>query len=343
MPEFTNATDKLKLVEPIVFANYVRQQQTATNRLLTSGILATDPLIQGQMLNGGTYVTIPSLTRLDGDVQTWNDQTDITVDHIDSYTAIAPQLYQAKAFGYTDFGQLTTGAPVAEQIAGQFASYWNIQDNKLLIAVLKNTFLNADLQTAKSYGMATPAELKPGDFIAALTRMGDVANPQLTKIVVNSAVVGAMREQNLIETVQPSNGGAPISYYNSIEIVEDDAIVVNADGTTDAYIISSGAVAYGFANPTDSYEVKRDELGNGGQTAIINRRTQAMQVKGTSFIDPTKVAGLSYATFNDATASLTNLVGDPREIGLVDYRFKIDPKFVVAGINAPKTSTAPKA
>ncbi|OAU74636.1 capsid protein, partial [Lacticaseibacillus rhamnosus] len=198
MPEFSGATAKLNLVEPKVFADYVLEQQTATNRLLSSGILTTDPIIQAQLLKGGTYVTIPTLQSLSGEAQTWNDTSDITVGNVDSYSAIAPQMYQAKAFGYTDFGQLSTGAPVAEQIAGQFASFWNIQDNKLLIAVLKNAFLNADLQAVKAYGMGTPAPLAAGDFIAALSRMGDVASPQLTKIVLNSAAVGAMRDQNLI-------------------------------------------------------------------------------------------------------------------------------------------------
>ena len=135
MPEFSGATAKLNLVEPKVFADYVLEQQTATNRLLSSGILTTDPIIQAQLLKGGTYVTIPTLQSLSGEAQTWNDTSDITVGNVDSYSAIAPQMYQAKAFGYTDFGQLSTGAPVAEQIAGQFASFWNIQDNKLLIAV----------------------------------------------------------------------------------------------------------------------------------------------------------------------------------------------------------------
>ena len=336
MPEFSGATAKLNLVEPKVFADYVLEQQTATNRLLSSGILTTDPIIQAQLLKGGTYVTIPTLQSFSGEAQTWNDTSDITVGNVDSYSAIAPQMYQAKAFGYTDFGQLSTGAPVAEQIAGQFASFWNIQDNKLLIAVLKNAFLNAGLQAVKAYGMGTPAPLAAGDFIAALSRMGDVSSPQLTKIVLNSAAVGAMRDQNLINTIQPSNGGTPISYYNGIEIVEDDALPVAADGTTDAFIIANGAVAYGLANPENSYEVKRDSLGNGGQTAVINRRTLAMQIAGTSFTDVTKVAGLGYSAINASATSMYDLVGDPRNIGVVDYRFTIDKKFVVAGINTPK-------
>ena len=91
MPEFSGATAKLNLVEPKVFADYVLEQQTATNRLLSSGILTTDPIIQAQLLKGGTYVTIPTLQSLSGEAQTWNDTSDITVGNVDSYSAIAPQ------------------------------------------------------------------------------------------------------------------------------------------------------------------------------------------------------------------------------------------------------------
>lgn len=336
MPQFTGATAKLDLVEPVIFTDYLKQQQTATNRFLSSGVLVTDPIIQAQLLKGGTYVTIPSIAPLDGEVQTWNDTSDIDVDSVNSYTALAPQLYQAKAFGYTDFGQLTTGAPVAEQIASQFAKFWNIKDNALLLAVLKNTFLDTELQAAKGFGFGTPETLSAGNFIAAIGRMGDVASPQLTKIVVNSAVVSAMREQDLIETIQPSVGGAPISYYNKCEIIEDDSLPVAEDGTTDAFIISNGAIAYGLAYPANSYEPVRDARGNGGQTAVINRRTLAMQLKGTSFTDVKNVADLSYKKINESETSMYKVVDDYRGVGVVDYRFKIDPKFIVPGVNSPK-------
>lgn len=338
MPQFTGATQKSDLIEPVVFTDYITEQQTATNRLYSSGILTTDPILQAQLLQGGLFVTIPELTALDGgDPQEWNDTSDIKVEATGTEQKQAPKLYQAKAFGYTDFGQLTTGAPVAAQVASQFAGYWNIQDNRLLGAVLANSFLNADLQAAKAYGFATPAELKPGDFLAALARMGDVTNPTLTKIVVNSAVVLAMREQNLIETVQPSTGGAPISYYNNIELVEDDSIAVAADGTTDAYITAAGAVGFAKANPDNAVEQVRDATGNGGQDAIINRRVLAMQVRGMSFDEATTNAqGLTYTKIAEASSSMYSLVGDPRNVGIVDYRFKIDTKFVVPGINSPK-------
>lgn len=341
MSQFEGATKKLALIEPEVFGNYVTQQQNATNRFLSSGILQTDPIIQQRLLQGGTSITIPNLKPLDADVQDWNDGKDIDVNGTSSYTAVAPQIYQAQSFGYTDFSTLTTGAPVAEQIASQFAQYWNVKDNQLLIKVLENTFKDAELQAAKGYGIGNAQALSAGDFLAALSRMGDVANPQLSKIVVNSATVLAMRAQNLIETVQPSDGGAPINYYNGLELVTDDAIPLNEDGSTTAYIISNGAVAYGLATPANGFEVTRDALGNGGQTAVINRRTLAMQLKGTSFTGD--IAGFGINALNNANASLFKVVDDPRNIGVVKYDFKVDTKFVAGGINTPKKKTAAKA
>ena len=54
MPEFSGATAKLNLVEPKVFADYVLEQQTATNRLLSSGILTT-AIAQGRDLCNYSY------------------------------------------------------------------------------------------------------------------------------------------------------------------------------------------------------------------------------------------------------------------------------------------------
>ena len=337
MAQFTGATDKSLLIEPKVFSDYVIEQQTETNRLYKSGILVMDPFIQAQLTQGGTYVDIPELAALEGDAQPWNDTDDISVQSTSSFHAVAPKIYQAKAFGYKDFAKLTTGAPLADQIGNQFAGFWDIECNKLIIAVLKNAFLNADLATAKSYGLDTPAELSPADFLAAKSRMGDVDQPQLVKIIVNSAVISAMEEQNLISFIQPSQAAAPIAYYNQLEIVADDAIPVAVDGTTDAYLVANGALAHGLTGaPDNAYEVQRDALGQGGQTAIINRRIVAIQLKNTTFSDPTKVPGLSTAVISGATTSLYAPVGNPRNIGVVDYRFKIDPKFIVKGINSPK-------
>lgn len=336
MPEFEGATTKANLIEPTVFADYIIEKSTATNRLLTSGILANDPLIQAQLLQGGTFITIPAMVPLDAPVQAWSDSKDIKVNDVTAESSTAVKMYQTQAFGYTDFGELTTGSPVAEVIAGQFSNYWNIQDNKLVGALLANAFLNADLLEAKSFGVATPAALSAGNFLAAISRMGDVASPALVKLVVNSATKGAMREQNLIDEIQPSVGGVTISTYNGMEIVTDDAISLATDGTTDAYIIANGAVGYGLASPNNAVETKRDALGKGGQNAVINRRLLAMQLKGTGFADTAKVPGLGIETYTDAVESLFSITGDPRNIGVVDYRFKIDPKFVVGGINSPK-------
>jgi hypothetical protein len=340
MPQFNGTTAKSNLIEPTVFLDYIIEQTTKTNRLLTSGILTSDAFIGSQLLAGGTFATLPAINTLSGKPQVYSDTSDIKVNHQTTSSAQAPKVYQAQAFGTTDFGRLSTGAPDYEAIGQGFAQYWAEQDNQFLIAVLNNTFLNADLQEVKGYGIAKPAELSAGDFLAAIARMGDVAVPSLTKIVVNSGTVMAMRAANLIDTIQSSIGGESINTYNGIQLVTDDAIEIKADGTTTAYITGNGSVGYALASPQNAVENTRDALGNGGQDAIINRRVLAMQLKGTSFNDVTKVVGLSADTFTGSATSLFNVVGDPRNIATVKYDFKIDPKFYVPGINAEKVEPA---
>jgi len=345
MAEITNATSLTALIEPVVFDQYVTEQVTNTNNLIQSGILGNDPILAGRLLAASRSVQLPYLNDLTGNAQEWNDETDITTESLTSGQNEAMKLYQDKSYAATDFGQLISGAPVIQQIVTRFTKFWVRQDMRQLLAVLETTFRNTDVATAKTFGVGTEADLSAGNFLAALSRMGDVSTPALNKIAVNSAAYFEMRKLNLIDDLQPSVGGAPIASYNGMQIVQDDDIPVNADGTTAAYIFAPGAVAYATATPANGIVVARDEFKNGGEEAIIQKRVATMQVNGTT-IDNSVVADAKdyQAKLFDGTSDVFKVANDVRKLGVVKYSFKVAPEFVVTGINSPKAaaSTAPK-
>ena len=344
MPQFDGATFLGQLVVPELWAQYINNDSTQTNRLLTSGIITSDDEMGVHLQDPGQLMNIPVLNDLDGDPQDWNDTDDIKVESITSDQHNAIKMYQAKAFGQTDFGQQVSGAPVAARVASRFSNYWNNQDERFILALLKNAFLLDDMLEAKSYGFDTPKDLSAGDYLAALARMGDVATPSLNRINANSATILAMREQNLISDVQPSVGGTDIQTYNGIPITEDDSIELEADGTTTMYINAPGAIRYSTAPASkNAVEVVRDALGKGGQDALINRRIVSMHVNGLGWDVTTPYAGMTVNKLEDATKACYKLVSDPRNIGVVAYKFKIDPKYVVTKINTKASKETPKA
>lgn len=341
MPQFEGSTFLGQLVVPEIWAKYINNDSTKTNRLLTSGAITNDDVMGSHLAEAGRLMNIPVLNDLDGDPQDWNDKDDIKVNAVDSSQHNAIKFFQAQAFGQSDFGQQVSGANVQGRITSRFSSYWNRQDERLILALLNNAYLVPDMLEAKSYGFTTPKDLSAGDFLAALARMGDVTNPSLTRLVVNSATVMAMREQNLISEVQPSVAGLDIQTYNNIPIVQDDDIELADDGTTTMYIMSDGAVRYSTAPASfNGVEVTRDALGHGGQSAIINRRIVSMHVNGLGYDVTKPYEGLTVNKLEAATDPYYKLVTDPRNIGTVAYKFKVDPKYVVPKINSKKKATA---
>lgn len=331
---FDGATFLGDLVVPEVWAAYITKDSTKTNRLLNAGVISQDDILGSRLTEHGQYITIPVINDLYGEPQVWNDTSDIQVSSLTTSEHNAIKFYQAKAYGETDFGQLVSGVNVAQRVASRFSNYWNRQDERLILALLHNAFLISDMKEAKGYNIGNPQELNAGDFIAAMTRMGDVSDPTITRLLMNSAVVGAMKEKDLIDTVEPSQVGTSLRTYNGIPIVTDDQIPINADGTTRIYAVSNGAVRYSTtAAPDHGVEVDRNAMHNGGQTALINRRIVAMHLNGLGF-DMTKFkpSNMSVTDF-EGTTPMYELVSDIRNIGAIAYEFKIDPKFVVKGVH----------
>lgn len=342
MAIFTGSTALSNLITPKVFLAYLQRQSSATNRLINSNLTTQDPIVEAQLLQQAQFYTTPLINDLSGVAQQWNDTSDITVNSLSSGTNLGVKLYQAKAFGQTDFGTLVTGAPTAATIASRFTAYWNRQDERLMIATLINTFLDANLNDAKSYGLGSEAELSAGGLINAIARLGDLANPQTTTVVVNSAAYQMMRKLNLVDTnILQSDAGAPIATYQGMQILQDDAIPADSTtGITSMYIAGQGAICNCSANPENAVEVQRDATGNGGQEAVVNRRIKCIQVMNTSFKDATKAASYSLAALEAANSAATPTgfwelgSNDPRNVNIVRYSFTIDKDLIVSGINS---------
>lgn len=325
--KFTSLAD---MIVPEVFANYVMNLSTKTNRLIQSGILTNDPSLGGQLLAPGDFVNMPFINDIADadDPQPWTDTNDIAVEGLSSGKQLAFKFRQAKAFGYTDISSLVSGAPVQQVIAQRFAPYWNFQDQKILNHILKGVFSNTDIATAKSF--TDTDTFGPKGFLAAIGRLGDLQDSTFNKIAVNSATYAEMKAQQMIETVQPANAVTPINTYNGMAIVVDDDLPITGDGVSTSYVFGNGSVGYSVASPSDAVETERQARTQGGRTNVINRRVVTTHVLGTSVAKSFVPAGqtVTYAELEkgDTWASIV----DPRNIKIVQYNAKLDKEFIPA-------------
>ncbi len=329
----TNLKD---LIIPEVFDNWVQNDSTKTNNLVNSGILTPDPDLGGRLMDAGTKVTIPFINDLEGNADNWTDDEDIEVSNLTSGSQVGMKFYQAKAFGQTDISTLISGAPVSERIGSRFSNFWNTCDETMLLAVLNGAFQVDDVANAKILDLTTKsptnAEFSAKGFIAALGLMGDQPENLLTGISVNSATYAMMKSQNLIDTIQPSNGGNPINVYNGKQVVIDDAIPVEKSGsksTSVAYLFGTGAVRY--SSQLYGTKVVDEPLKKGGRESVVQKRVGCIHPVGIS-IDPTFVPDKpNFPTPDDfkKKAAWTLPEGmDVRNVRLVQYKFQLDPLFV---------------
>lgn len=335
-----NPTNFSNLIEPTVFLDWIYRQNTQTNRFVQSGVLKNDPVLGGRLLQPGRSVEIPAMNDLSGDADEWNDTNDIQTNGVDSAMEYGIKMYQSKSFGNTDWGDLISGASTQQQIANRFGNWWTRQDTKILLDTVKATFNNTDIATAKTYGVGSEKELSASDFVKALARMGDVMDNTLSTLVVNSAAYSEMREQQLIEYLQPAGAATPIATYQGMSIIQDDSIPVASDGTTYALIFGPGAIDYATATPTNGLVVQRDEFQKGGMVAIIQKRVVTCHVAGTD-VDLTQTKPDTYlADLAAGTKPLFQVSYDPRNIQLVKYGFKVGTDYVVPTINSPKAKAS---
>lgn len=329
------------LIEPTVFLDWITRADSKTNRFIQSGVLANDSALAGRLLQPGRVLEIPALNDLTGTPEEWNDSTDIKTNGLTSGMEYDIKMYEDHSFGASDWGDLVSGAPTLQQISARFGHFWSNWETKVVLATVQSAFLNADIATAKSFGVGAEKELSPQDFVKSLARMGDTMDNTLSTVVVNSAAYSEMRAQNLIEYVTPSNGGVPIATYQGMSIIQDDQIPVASDGTTYALIYGPGAIQYANATPANGLVAVRDEMAAGGLQAVIQKRVSTCHIAGTNVDLSQTNADTFRADLLAGTKSLfvVSNNSDPRHIQIVKYGFKVGTDYVVPKINTDAKPT----
>lgn len=338
----TDLTKLKDLEEPQVWNDYFYEKSSETNKFIKSGIITNDTILGPRLLAPGRMIELPYLNDLDGTPEEWNDENDIKTSSLTSGVSEAIKLYEDKAYGATDFGQLISGANVTGQIQDRFADWWLRLDNQRLIQVLKAMFANPAIAAAKSVDIGSEKAFKVATMLQALSRIGDVGE-NIKTVVVNSAVAYYWQAEDIIPSVQPSNG-KPIVTYNGLQVVTDDSIPLQDNGATIIYMFGSGAVSYASQLPNDGVKVVRDEFKNGGTTSIINKRITTMQPVGTS-VDTSITDVVKYRADLLAGKPVFKPTNDLRKINIVAYGCTIPSDYGVktAAPSSPQAPTTPKS
>lgn len=332
----TTLTD---VIVPQLFTPYVVQKTMELSALYNSGIIVNNSEFDSLASQAAPTVNMPFFEDLTGESESVIEGQNLTPAGIDSSQDIAAIIRRAKMWSATDLSAALAGKDPMDAIASLVAGFWARDMQKELVAILNGIFgthtpsggtattpLTSNILDI-SKGTGDAAKWSGAAFVDAEQLLGD-NKTTLTGVVMHSATEAALKKQNLIETVQPSNDVA-FGVYQGKQVIVDDGCPVSGTGLTQVfstYLFGQGAIALGNGNPVGFVptETDRDKQKGSGVDYLINRRTNILHPRGIQFTSKT----VTNKKEGPARTELKNAenwqpVYESKQIRIVEMRHKL--------------------
>lgn len=287
------------VVVPSVFTTYVQQLTEEKSRLVQSGAVSRDGVLDGMLAGGGLTFNVPSFKDLDNDADnvstdgvsdviaasysggTPNPRLDATPLKTGTSQEVAVRLSRNNHWSSADLTEALAGVDPMASIASRVATYWARRLQAVFIAtwngVIKDNVANdaGDYQNDISGGgyVAGVTDFSAEALIDAALTAGDSMD-LFSLVCVHSVVYARMKKNNLIDFIPDSRGEVQIATFLGMTVVVDDGLP-NAAGVYDTWIFGSGATRMGVSSPKVPTETYREPLaGNGGGQEVLSSRVE---------------------------------------------------------------------
>lgn len=304
------------IIEPEVFAAYVREAIIEKSALIGSGLVTQSAQLNGLVSGGGRTITMPFWRRITGDSEVLTDSAPLTPGKIGTAADIAAMHFRGKAWGANELASAIAGDSAIDAIASMVAEYWVREEQKILIATLTGVFASATMAAEHVHDVGTQ-EINAENTLDAKQLLGDAAD-QIAAIIMHSKTYTKLQKQNLIEFIPNARGETVIPTYLGYRTVTDDTVPYS--GTVyDTYLLADGVIGRGDGTPVDLTPVETDRDSLAGEDYLINRRAFVLHPLGV------KWTGASIASTSPTNDELKNganweRVYDRKHIGMVLLR-----------------------
>lgn len=285
------------VIVPEIFTPYVQQETEQKSRLIQSGALVRDPLMDQHLAGGGLTFNVPSFKDLDDD-----DDNVSSDDADDRFTGgsnnstpaktgtsqeIAVRLSRNKSWSSADLASALIGADPMNSIANRVSGYWSRRLQAAFVATMKGVFADNDAAPTGSEHVqgdmtndikgvsysAGVTDFSAPAFLDAAVTMGD-SMEDLGLAMVHSIVYNRMQKNNLIDFIPDARGETMIPTFLGRTVIVDDSMPAAA-GVYETWLFGAGSLRLGMSSPKVPTETKRDpDAGNGGGAEILYNRTE---------------------------------------------------------------------
>lgn len=293
------------VIEPAVYADYQAENSPEKSRLVSSGLLATNEMLNQKANSGSTTLNIPFWHDLDADDEpNYSDDSEnnATPSKVDAGDIMARVAYLNNGWKDADLVKEIAGADPMQRIAGRTGQYWVRQLQRRMIASARGIL--ASNVANNSGDMVHDVAIEDGNaatatnryskdaFVESIFTLGDSFD-LITAIGVHSLTYKQMIKNEDIDFEKDSTGTLQIPYFMGKEVIVDDTLPVTA-GATSGFKLTSvlyGQGAFGLGNGSPSVPVaverKESEGLGGGTETLWERKTWLLHPAGFSFTSNT--------------------------------------------------------
>lgn len=267
------------IIEPSVFAAYIREAVIEKSAIIRSGIVTQNAQLNALVAGGGRTITMPFWKRIGGESEIITDSGSLTPDKISTSADIATMHIRGRAWGARELASALAGSSAMDAIGSMIAEWWTRDEQRVLIKTLSGAFAAANM-TEHVHDVGGPITAEA--TLDAKQKLGD-ASDQLTAIIMHSATYTALQKLNLIEFIPDSRGEIAFVRYLGYNVIVDDTMPVDS-GTYTTYLMASGVIGRGDGTPVDLTPVETDRDSLAGEDYLVSRRAFILHPMGVKWI-----------------------------------------------------------
>lgn len=322
------STTKLAdVIVPEIFEPYVAEMFPKLSAFWTAGVVR-DVSAEVSDQRGGSIIEMPFWKPLSAGHNVLVDTSNITPQAHTTAQASAPILNRWEAWERSDLAATLAGSDPLTALGNQVAQVEADAKQTALISACVGALVSpgANDLLLDITGLSGAASIIDADsFLDAEQLLGD-AKSKLAAVAMHSATETALRKQDLIDYIQPSEGGLPIATYNGKRVIIDDSLPAAAGDYT-TFLFAAGAI--GYANvpavgmvPTES---ERQALVAGGQETLVRRMRYVIHPNGFQWtpVSGQPAAGAAGPTNGELDNDNWTQVYETKNCGIVAFKHKV--------------------
>jgi hypothetical protein len=291
---------------PQVWDSYGEVNSPELTAFLTSGIVATDPVLDAHAKGPSNTGTMPYWLDLDATIEpnySNDDPADVAVPNKISTDQLAyRKAYLNNGWSSADLNVQLIGEDPILQIKKRTSTYWLRALQRRVVAIArgvlaKNILSNAsdmviDISTQDGNNATVNNRFNATAFINAVFTLGDAGN-KFVAIAVHSLVMSQMLKNDEIAFDRDSQGQLTIPRYKGVLVVVDDGMPVIA-GTTSGFryvsaLFGPGFIGMGVGTPRTPVEVDRVAAAGSGEgiETFWERKSWLLHPAGHDWVEGT--------------------------------------------------------